>query len=118
MALNLLDPMTTDSDHLYEVIDGLPTEMPEMSVISSVLASRLAKRINLFVRDTVGEAHAEVLFKLPKPLDHNRRPDIAFVPYSAWPRNRPLPNTDAWDVRPTLCVEVVSPTDLAEEVMT
>ena len=34
MALDLLDPMTTDSNSLYEVIDGLPTEMTDMSVIS------------------------------------------------------------------------------------
>ena len=40
------------------------------------------------------------------------------MPYSVWPRTRPLPNTDAWTALPALCVEVVSPTDLAEEVMT
>jgi len=118
MALDLLDPMTTDSDSLYEVIDGLPTEMTDMSVISSVLASRLATLLNLFARDTIGEGHTDVLFKLPTPADRNRRPDVAFVPFTVWPRNRPLPNTNAWIALPALCVEVVSPTDLAEEVMT
>lgn len=48
--------------------------------------------------------------------DRNRRPDVAFVPYSRWSRNRPIPDTNAWPVLPDLCVEVVSPTDRAEEV--
>jgi Uma2 family endonuclease len=41
---------------------------------------------------------------------------VAFVPYARWPRTRPVPDTNAWDVLPDLCVEVVSPTDAAEEL--
>ena len=39
-------------------------------------------------------------------------------PTSAGPRTDPCPSSDnAWDVAPDLAVEVVSPTDLAEELM-
>lgn len=118
MATDLLDPMTTDSDSLYEVIDGHPTEMSEMSVISAGLGSLLATLLNEFARKTLGTAYTDLLFKMPIPADRNRRPDVAYVPYSVWPRTRPLPNTNAWTALPALCVEVVSPTDLAEAVMT
>ena len=118
MALDLLDPTATDSEHLYEVIDGLHTKMTDMSVISAGLGSILASLLNEFARKTLGTAFTDVLFKLPLPLDRNRRPDVAFVPFSVWPRTRSLPNTNAWTALPALCVEVVSPTDLAEEVMT
>jgi hypothetical protein len=36
------------SKDLYEIIDGVKVEIPPMSAHSSVLASRLAHRINLF----------------------------------------------------------------------
>ena len=117
MATDLLDP-TTRYDELYEVIDDQYTEVPEMSVNSSILASRLASHINRFTDRTLGEAHTDILFKLPLKKVRNRRPDVAFVPYSVWPRTKALPNTNAWDALPAVCVEVVSPTDLAEEVMT
>lgn len=109
--------MATDSDHLYEVIDGQPVLLSD-HVASAVIGCRLADLLNQTSITGLGVAYSQMLFKLPLPLDRNRRPDVAFVPYSVWPRTRPLPNTNAWTALPALCVEVVSPTDLAEEVMT
>ncbi len=117
MALDLLDPMATDADHLYEVIDGQPVLLSD-HVASAVVSSRLADLLNQTTMTGLGIAYSQMLFKLPLSVDRNRRPDVAFVPYSVWPRTRPLPNTNAWTALPELCVEVVSPTDLAEEVMT
>jgi Uma2 family endonuclease len=122
-AAPVLTPLPTvvpdefdNADH-YEIIDGVRVELPPMSAKSSVLASRLAHLINLFSMPArLGEAHPEILFKLPLDRDRNRRPDVAFVSYARWPKDRSLPDTNAWDVLPELCVEVVSPTDRAEEV--
>ena len=46
-----------------------------------------------------------------------RRPDVACVSYDRWPPQQRVPRTEAWDVVPTLAVEVVSPTDRAEDLM-
>jgi Uma2 family endonuclease len=73
---------------------------------------------NYGISHNLGEAHSEVLFKLPLSKERNRKPDVAFVPYSQWPKDRRLPDTNAWEVLPTLCVEVVSPNDLADEIET
>ena len=110
-------PRESDSDgDWYEIIDGHRVELPPMSAESSVFASRLARLLsNYSVERGIGEAHPEILFKLPLNRDRNRKPDVAFVPYARWPRTRKIPSTNAWDVLPDLCVEVVSPNDLAEE---
>jgi hypothetical protein len=62
-------------------------------------------------------AERVVDFHLPEPISRDRRPDIAFVSYGQWAKNRPLaPTDDAWDVIPNLAVEVVSPNDTADEI--
>ncbi|MFO0851773.1 MAG: Uma2 family endonuclease [Gemmataceae bacterium] len=123
MATDLLDapvdqaPSEFDAADRYEIVDGQVVELPPMSANSSVFASRLARLVsNVSVPADLGEAHAEILFKLPLDKDRSRRPDVAFVSYSRWSRNRPIPDTNAWHVLPDLCVEVVSPTDRAEEL--
>ena len=105
-----------ESDH-YEIIDGVRVELPPMSAESSVLAARLARLLGNFgVEAGLGEAYPEVLLKLPLAgQDRSRKPDVAFVPYSRWPRGRRVPATNAWAVLPELCVEVVGPTDKADE---
>jgi Uma2 family endonuclease len=106
-----------DDAERYEIIDGVKVEMPPMSAHSSVLGARLARLLGNFgVDHGLGEAYPEILFKLPLDRDRNRRPDVAFVPYSRWTKDRPIPDVNAWNVLPDLCVEVVSPTDRAEEV--
>ena len=121
-VLNPLPQLVHDDvenrDH-YEIIDGVKVEMPPMSVDSQLLASRLARHLSNFgVPKDIGEACTEVLFKLPLTKDRNQKPDVAFVPYSRWPKNKPVPTTNAWEVLPDICVEVVSPNDLADEIET
>lgn len=107
-----------DDKDRYEIIDGRRVELPPMSADSLALASRLAWYLTSFgIGQGIGEAYGEMLFKLPLPVDRNRKPDVAFVPYSRWPRNRMIPSTNAWEVLPDLCVEVVSPNDTADEIM-
>jgi Uma2 family endonuclease len=57
-----------------------------------------------------------MLLKLPLPEDRNRRPDVAFVPFSRWPKDCDVPDANAWEVLPDLMVEVVSPHDYFEDV--
>ncbi|MCI0699843.1 MAG: Uma2 family endonuclease [Planctomycetia bacterium] len=107
-----------DHDH-YEIIDGVRVELPPMSADSQAIASRLARHLgNYGTAQNIGDAYTEMLFKLPLTKDRNRKPDAAFVPYSRWPKYKPLPSTNAWDVLPDICIEVVSPNDLADEIET
>ena len=107
-----------DLDH-YEIVDGVKVEMPPMSADSQALATRLAVHLSVHgAKHNLGEAYVEMLFKLSLPVDRNRKPDVAFVPYSHWAKDRPLPATNAWEALPSLCVEVVSPHDWAEDIET
>jgi Uma2 family endonuclease len=106
-----------DSDKLYEVVDGELVEVPAMGMIAGVIATELSRRLGNFASEhKLGWVVTEVMFRLP-PTGNQRRPDIAFVAYDRWP-GPGLPSGDppAWEVAPNLIVEVVSPTDRAEEL--
>jgi Uma2 family endonuclease len=106
----------------YEFIDGMLLEVEPMSIYSSQVANRLNRLIerNAEVRK-IGMTHWDTFFKVPFPGDPRRvcKPDLAFVTYGRWPENRPLPYSgNAIDVVPELVVEVVSPSDFGEAVIT
>lgn len=107
-------------DALYEIVNGQRVELPPMSIYAVRVASRLMGKLNEFgLTNNLGEGICEGLFHLPLPVARNRRPDVAFVSFDRWPADRPLSETDnAWDVAPDLAVEVVSPGDLVDELMT
>lgn len=113
-------PVVGDDGPLFEIIDGQKMELPPMSAYAGVVAFQIASRIDQFARpQKLGQAAVEVLFHLPLPVDRNRRPDSAYVSYQRWPKGRPIPGRDnAWDVVPELAIEVASPSDLADELMT
>jgi len=115
----LADPVPIVSDEeLYEVIDGVRVRTPPMGVFAVWVASEIHFHLSFFARtQNLGRAIAEALFHLPAPIKRDRRPDVAFVGYDRWAKSKPMPPTDnAWDVVPNLVVEVVSPTDTADEV--
>ena len=121
-VLTAMPPQRTnpyqDSDDFerYEIVDGVKVELPPMGLLSSGIAYRLSVSLyNFGEAKNLGRAYTEFLFRLPLKAERNRRPDIAFVPFSQWPRDRELPEGSAWDVLPDLAVEVVSPSDYAEE---
>ena len=66
----------------------------------------------------LGQASMEQLFRLRSQPNLQRRPDAAFVSFERWPKGRRIPRGNAWDVVPDLVVEVISPTNLAEETPT
>jgi Uma2 family endonuclease len=104
-------------DDLYEIIDGQRVRKPPMSVFAVWIAFRLAKLLDNFAEASLGRAITEALFHLPAPINRDRRPDVAFVSYERWAKDRPMPATDdAWGVVPNLAIEVVSPTNKVEEL--
>lgn len=126
MSTVLMEPVAppalaggTGEDVLYEIIDGQRVELPPMSAYASRVATRLVGWLSGFAEDNdVGEVASETLFRLPLGRLRNRRPDVAFVSYERWPKDRPQPAADnAWDVVPDLAVEVISPNDLADEIL-
>jgi Uma2 family endonuclease len=109
----------SDDEPLYEIIDGQRVELPPMSILASRVASRLLRKIGYFLEgNLLGEALTETLVRLPLPVDRNRRPDVAFVSAQRIAQAPPQPGSEnAWDIVPELMVEVVSPSDKAEEIM-
>jgi len=104
-------------DELYEIINGQRVRTAPMGVFAVWTASRLARFLGNFAEENLGRAIMEALFHLPAPINRDRRPDVAFVAYERWAKDRPLPATEnAWDVVPNLTAEVVSPTDSVEEL--
>jgi Uma2 family endonuclease len=115
-----LEPIATprppsEGESLYEVVNGRRVELPPMGAYPTRVASVLDQYLGPFARaEGLGRVDVEMLYRLDDVGDLERRPDVAFVSYRRWPRNRPVPEDAAWDVVPDLAVEVVSPTDRAE----
>ena len=105
-----------DDVERYEVIDGIRVEREPMRAFETVLASWLCHLLNSFAAGKkLGLAVNETLFVLNASRNLQRRPDVAFVSYARWPAAI-VARASAWDVVPDLAVEVVSPTNLAEEI--
>jgi Uma2 family endonuclease len=108
-------------DEFYEVVNGERIGKPLMSAYAVKVGSVLVRKLGAFADDNdLGEVVSEMLFRLPLKEDasRKRRPDVAYVSFARWPADRPMPERgEAWDVIPDLAVEVISPTNLAEEVL-
>jgi Uma2 family endonuclease len=114
MSVALEAPASAD-EPLFEIIDGQRVELSPMGARESLLANYLTWLLNNSAIASIGMAVCEVLFDLQ--IGRNRRPDSAIVRYDRWPRLRPIPPGNAWVVVPNLAVEVVSPTDVADELL-
>lgn len=112
-------PPSTEDEAFFEIIDGQEVELPPMSAYASVIAAILTGELYIFASThPLGRSYPEMLFRLPLNGSRNRRPDVAFVTFERWPQDRAIPLRDnAWDVVPDLAVEVISPTDLVDELM-
>jgi len=105
-------------DILYEVIDGQIVELPPMGAfevdIASILFGYLIQHAHAH---KFGRVVSEMLFQLDAAKPRKRRPDLAFVSYGRWPRRKKVPSMEAWQVVPELPIEVVGPSNTAEEVL-
>ncbi len=122
-AVTTLTPMPSlvsydlDDRECFEIIDGLRVEIPPMSAEATVIAADLSHYLTAHgFSNELGRGVVEGLFHLPLPMDRNRRPDVAFVPFSRWPKTKRIPTSNAWDVLPDIVAEVISPSDRFEEV--
>jgi Uma2 family endonuclease len=100
---------------LYEVVYG---ERKEKSVGTrqNMIASRLDRMIGRFdPQEQLGFPVTENLFVLDAARDLERRPDLAFVSRQRWPGLPP--DSNAWDVVPDWMVEIISPSNAADEVI-
>jgi Uma2 family endonuclease len=66
----------------------------------------------------LGTCVMEMLFILEVERNLRRRPDVAFVSADRWPLDREIPTTGDWDIVPDLAVEVISPNDIFQDVIT
>ena len=108
---------SVESDLLYEVVDGHIVEKAPMGAYEILVGSFLHTCLDSFARAShCGRAVSEMLFDFGAGLPQ-RRPDVAYVSYGRWPRQRRVPRTQAWTVVPELAVEVISPSNTFEEVL-
>jgi Uma2 family endonuclease len=118
MSTETLPPVAAQpGDGLYEVINGERREVPPMGAFAATVASFLASHLNMFGwQHRLGFAVVETLFQLVTGRPQ-RRPDVAFIPYSRWsgPPD-PLQDPAAWEVVPSLAVEINSPTNAADDI--
>ena len=106
------------ADRLYEVVDGKFVEPTPMGLYEGMVAAVLhdAIIVHFSASGRTGWVVVEMLFRLFTQPKRARRPDLAYVSYDRWPRDRPFSNTAAWEVVPDLAVEVVSPGNTAIEI--
>jgi Uma2 family endonuclease len=105
-------------DIFFEVVDNEVRELPPMGAREVQLASSLIRILGSFAWDhALGQVVSEMLFLLDPRTNLQRRPDLAYVSFARWPRDRRVPATPAWEVVPDLAIEVVSASNLASEVM-
>jgi Uma2 family endonuclease len=105
----------------YEIVSDEIVELPPMSFYATEVANQLKTALDRFLMASdIGRSRVELLFKIPLPEDRsrNRRPDLVFVSYKRWSRDRTIPFTgNALDVVPDIAVEVVSPGDSADDLI-
>ncbi len=107
-----------DEEALYEFVNEQWVEKPAIGADSGLIASVLVGYLAPFLREhRLGRVMAEVLFLLHPEGDPKRRPDVAFVSYERWPRTRRVPSDHAWEVVPDLAIEVIRPSNKADEVV-
>ncbi len=115
--------MPQDEEGYYEFVDGRWIETPTMSYFARHVANRLKHDMDIHIEQQTpcpGQAVVEMLFRIPLAKDASRKrvPDVAFVSAGRWPIDRPMSlYEDAWDVVPDLAVEVVSPSDTAQNLL-
>lgn len=102
----------------YEIIDGLPKEIPWPDAQEAAFANHLSLAINFHsIPSEIGVASMGILVKFPNAMDRYRRPDVIYIPYSRWTKGKAIPKGNAWEVLPEICVEVVSPSDEMNETL-
>ena len=116
-ATNPTEIAPPDGDVLYEVVDGQIVEKT-LGAFEADIATLLTGFLVPFVRThRLGRVMTEAVFRIDRDAGLQRRPDVAFVSDERWPWNRRAPKGSPWDMVPDLAIEVVSPSNKANEVV-
>ncbi len=114
-AADMLDLVVPD-DGLFEVVDGQLVEKV-VGTQQVEIAFDIAYSIAVFAKPRrLGRALTEMVFRIDQAKNLQRRPDASFVSDARWPFRRRVPNVPVWDLVPDLAIEVVSPTNSADQV--
>jgi Uma2 family endonuclease len=109
-------PTIIPDDMLYEVVDGKVVEKV-LGASEAEIAGILGGHLGIFARThRLGRALIECLFRIDQAKDLQRRPDVAFVSDASWPVRRRVPDVAVWDIVPDLAIEIVSPSNTADQV--
>ena len=109
-----LEPLFND-EH-FELVNGQLVEK-SMGFHEQWVDSVLYKFFILFLhQNDIGRAVLEAKFALPN-TGNRRIPDLAYISYSTWPRNKPFPKKAYANMAPDLAVEVISPSDGGRDIV-
>jgi Uma2 family endonuclease len=122
-SVELLSPGTASApvcdEPLYEIVGERRVELPPTSAYAGKIASDLLVELGLYVKSHgLGRAFVEMLYRIRSDPNLQRRPDLSFISFERWPKGKRTPLENAWEVVHDLVVELVSPTNLAEEIPT
>ncbi len=110
-------PTETEPEGRYEVVRGVVVEKAPMGVFEAEVASVVLEHLGPIARSRrIGRAVSETLFLIDPATDLKRRPDLAFVSHERWPLENRAPRAPVWEIVPEIAVEIISPTNLANEV--
>jgi Uma2 family endonuclease len=120
MASVALEPMQPGTIALDDRLDGIrddqelekergTTEVDIMSILGIVMG-------HFALVQQLGKVEIEMPFDLGGTKRQRFKPDIAFISYQRWPKGRKIPPDNAFRVVPDLVVEVVSPSNSANEM--
>jgi Uma2 family endonuclease len=111
-------PLNGDIERGYETVNGRLVEMPPMSNRDMSVAANVIEFLRPFTRkNRLGRLSHEWIFRLAPDAPRTWRPDAAFVSFERWARDRPMPDSDPWEVVPDWVLEVVSHTNSADDLM-
>jgi Uma2 family endonuclease len=100
----------------YETRGGCFVEKRRTNRDRAVVAN-LVERLRPFVRRSpIGRVGTSLVLRFTPRSSDWWRPDAVYVSFDRWPAIKAIPGIDPWDVVPDLCVEVVSHTNLADDI--
>lgn len=109
-------PASTTNDELFETVDGVRVEIPPMGAFAVTIASELVRILgNYVINSRLGLVLSEALYLIRDEPRQERRPDVSYVSRERLQGTLP-PLAGAWDIFPDLAIEVVSPSNAADEI--
>jgi len=121
MSTATLERTIPDVPDGFELVNGELVEIEPMSFYSVEVANLLRIALESHSSTRKGRVRmGDLYYFVPTREDPSkiRKPDLVYASYKTWPLDKPLPYTgNAVAIVPELVVEIISPTDDAEDVI-